>query len=43
MVWWINIFTALLLLGVVITQSQSEKFRKKRIGLDITEKMEIKK
>ncbi len=34
MVWWINIFTALLLLGVVVAQSQSEKFRKKRIGVD---------
>jgi ribose transport system permease protein len=42
MAWWINIFTALLLLGVVIAQSQSEKNRKKRIGLDITEKIEVK-
>lgn len=42
MVWWINIFTALLLLGVVVAQSQSERIRKKRIGIDNIDKREVK-
>lgn len=42
MVWWINIFTALLLLGVVVAQSQSESVRKKRLGLESMAGREVK-